>query len=134
VGKIYEYRNEWVKYWRAQQLDFVILPGFASEALNHGGSSDGSLLAAYTYIFNILGMVSAALPITLTRANELVYESRWSDRITDLVKKSLKDAEGMPVGIQVIGLPFSEEKVLGLSKRIEKHFKFSENHPLPDNP
>lgn len=40
----------------------------------------------------------------------------------------------MPVSIQVVGLPFQEEKVLGISKNIEKHFKFYEKHPLPQNP
>lgn len=40
----------------------------------------------------------------------------------------------MPVSIQVVGLPFQEERVLGISKNIENHFKFYDKHPLPQNP
>jgi Asp-tRNA(Asn)/Glu-tRNA(Gln) amidotransferase A subunit family amidase len=31
---------------------------------------------------------------------------------------------GLPVGIQVVGLPFQEEKILGLMKLIEEKTKF----------
>jgi Asp-tRNA(Asn)/Glu-tRNA(Gln) amidotransferase A subunit family amidase len=51
--------------------------------------------------------------------------------VTDLIRHNLKDAQGMPVSIQVVGLPFHEERILGLSKKIERHFKFYEKHPLP---
>jgi hypothetical protein len=76
-------------------------------------------------------MASCSLPITVTRADELHYESDWQDPVTELIKSNLKDAEGMPVSIQVVGLPFQEERVLGLAKRIEKNFRFYEKHPLP---
>lgn len=33
------------------------------------------------------------------------------------------------MGIQVVGLPFNEEKVLGVSKKIEGHFQFNKKHP-----
>ena len=41
------------------------------------------------------------------------------------------DSAGLPVGVQVIGMPFSEEKVLGVAKQLEGHFRFNEKHPLP---
>jgi Asp-tRNA(Asn)/Glu-tRNA(Gln) amidotransferase A subunit family amidase len=37
----------------------------------------------------------------------------------------------LPVGIQIVGLPFEDEKVLGLMKTLEKEIKFYERHPLP---
>ena len=125
-------KEQWISYWRKQKLDFVVFPGFASEAANHGSSKDGSFLATYTYIFNILRMTSCSLPVTVTKDTELNYESRWNDPVTELIKNNLKDAEGLPVSIQVVGLPFEEEKVLGLSKRIERHFRFAEKHPYPE--
>ena len=132
AGRIYDFREEWVKYWRAQKLDFVIFPGFATEAFNHGSTKDGLLLASYVFVLNLLGMVSCAQPITVTKETELTYESDWEDPVTELIRNNLKDAQGLPVGIQVVGLPFSEERVLGLSKRIERHFNFYKNNPLPN--
>lgn len=82
TGRVYEFRADWVKYWRSQKLDFVIAPGFATQAPNHGSSNDGSLLASYTFVFNLLGMVSCSQPITITRESELTYESDWEDPVT----------------------------------------------------
>ena len=38
----------------------------------------------------------------------------------------------LPVGIQVAGFPFEDEKVLGLMNVLEKEIKFYEKHPLPN--
>lgn len=73
VGRIHEMKDEWISYWRKEKLDFVIFPGFASEATSHGSSKDGSYLATYTYVFNILRMASCSLPITVTKNTELEY-------------------------------------------------------------
>lgn len=134
VGRVHEMQQDFIKYWRKNKLDFLILPGFATQASNHGSSKDGSFLATYTYIFNLLRMASSSQPITLTRADELHYESDFEDQITDLIKNNIKDAQGLPVSLQIVTMPFQEEQLLGFSKKIEKHFKFYEKHPLPSNP
>ena len=101
------------------------------EAPNHGMSNDGSLLAAYTFIWNILAMPVASTPVTVVREDEQRYESVWDDDISKAVKKSVVDSAGLPVSVQIVGVPFQEEKILGLAKRIESHFKFYQKHPLP---
>lgn len=45
----------------------MIVPGFGSEATNHGSSKEGSFLATYTYVFNILKMCASTQPITVTK-------------------------------------------------------------------
>ena len=75
-------QQDFIKYWRNQKLDFIVLPGFGSEATNHGSSKDGGFLATYTFIFNILRMCVTSLPITITRENELHYESDYEDDVT----------------------------------------------------
>ena len=86
----------------------MIVPGFGSEATNHGSSKDGSFLATYTYVFNILRMCVLSMPITVTREDELHYESDYEDPVTELIRENLKTAAGIPVSIQVVGLPFKE--------------------------
>lgn len=67
AGRMHEMKAEWISFWRKQKLDFLIFPGFATEATSHGSSKDGSYLAAYTYVFNILKMAACSLPITVTK-------------------------------------------------------------------
>lgn len=69
-------------------------------------------------------MSAATTPVTVVRQDEQHYESVWNDDITKVIQKSVLDSAGLPVGVQIVGLPFDEEKILGLAKRIERNFKF----------
>lgn len=40
-------------------------------------------------------------------------------------------SEGMPVGVQVISLPYRDEQVLGLMKLIEDEVKFRDKYSYP---
>lgn len=108
------------------------MPGFATAATFHKGSVEGSLLASYTFIWNVLGMCVCSVPVTVVREEEQYYETKYNDEISDLIKRNVVNSAGLPVGVQVIGMPFSEEKVLGVAKMLEKHFKFNQKHPLPN--
>ena len=120
-----------MQYWKGLGLDLVVCPSFGIEAPNHGASTQGDLLAAYVFIWNVLGMSAATTPVTVVKQDEQHYESVWNDDITKVVQKSVVDSLGLPVGVQIVGLPFDEEKILGLAKRIERNYKFYQNHPLP---
>ena len=94
-------------------------------------SDTASLLCAYTFIWNVLAMSSCSIPVTVTREDEQFYESHWDDDITTVIKKTVSDSVGLPVNVQIVGLPFTEERVLGLAKKIEDHFQFLQKHPFP---
>jgi fatty acid amide hydrolase len=87
-------------------LDFIICPGFGSQALRHGFAKHTSLAVAYTFIWNVLNLPSGCIPVTVVRNDEQVYESRYDDMITKALKESARGSAGLPVGIQVIGLPY----------------------------
>lgn len=108
IGRAKELRQEWVDYWRSNRLDLVICPNFAMEAPNHGSSNEGSLLAAYTFIWNILGVPVASTPVTTTRQDEQSYESAYDDDITRLISRCVADSAGLPVGVQIVGFPFTD--------------------------
>jgi len=55
------------------------MPGFATQAPNHGASKDGFACAVYTFIWNFLAMNVCSLPITVVREQEQYYESKWND-------------------------------------------------------
>jgi fatty acid amide hydrolase len=112
-------REEWIKYWRKNNFDFIISPGFGCSATDHGFSNDCSLVAAYVYLWNVLALPSCSLPVSIVREDELNYESKWDDEFTKAIRKTVSTSQGLPVNIQVIGLPFSEEGILGVAKVIE---------------
>ena len=82
TGRTYELRTEWINYWRKNNLDFVICPGFGSEATDHGFTKDCDIVAAYTFVWNVLAMPSCSLPVTITREDEQYYDSHWEDDLT----------------------------------------------------
>ncbi len=67
LGFIEELKIEWIKYWRALKLDFLICPGFGCQAVNHGKSDDTALATAYVIIWNVLDMCAGSIPVTLVR-------------------------------------------------------------------
>lgn len=75
-------------------------------------------MAAYTLVWNMLAMTSCSLPVTITREDEQYYDSYWEDDLTKAIRRTVSTAVGLPVSVQVVGMPFSEEKVLGLAKKI----------------
>lgn len=131
TGKIVEYRAQWINYWRQKQLDFIISPGFGSQAVKHGFCEFTSLLVAYTGIWNVLDMVVGAMPVTRVLPTEENYNTIYDDICAKKLKENAKDSQGLPVGVQIIGAPFSEERVLGLMSRLENKINFYLRHPLP---
>ena len=48
------------------------------------------------------------MPITVVRNDEQNYESKYNDMITNVIKENAKGSAGLPISIQVVGLPYSE--------------------------
>ena len=118
-------------YWREQKLDFVVMPGLGSQALEHGRSKDTSLSICYTLIWNMLDMVVGSMPVTRVLPHEQSYTSKHNDLVANSLKENAKKSEGMPVGVQIVGAPFQEEEVLGLMSSLEKKINFYQKNPLP---
>jgi hypothetical protein len=69
-------------------------------------SNDASILAAYTFVWNVLAMSAVSLPVTVVRPDEQTYTSHWEDDITKAITTSVADSAGLPINVQVVGLPF----------------------------
>ena len=82
----------------------------------------GRFIQIFAFLWNMLGMAVCSVPVTRVREDEQYYESKWDDEITKRMKESAKSAAGLPVGVQIVGMPFEEERVLGLGKVVEGEF------------
>lgn len=52
------------------KVDCLILPGFAVPAVKHGHSQQLAYSCLYTFLFNVLDMPTAAIPVTLVEPGE----------------------------------------------------------------
>ena len=57
------------------------------------------------------------------------YQSDFKDSLTSDARKALEGSAGLPVGVQVVGLPYHEELVLRGMREIERGVGFAA--PMP---
>jgi fatty acid amide hydrolase len=115
--------------WQAEELDAVICPGFGTPALLHGGSKDLTIAASYTFFWNIMHYPAGSVPIGLTEDHEVKYESGIRDAFHAKAVEHVAGSVGMPVGVQVVGLPFQDEMVLRVMRDLERKIQF---HSIPE--
>ena len=60
-------------------------------------------------MWNFLNYVAGTLPITVVQPDEQYFEDFFMDRTFRAANDCMKDAVGLPVGVQVISYPGQEE-------------------------
>ncbi|KAF8547725.1 amidase signature enzyme [Imleria badia] len=125
-----EYRERWHDAWEAEGLDFVLTMPHPLPAIPKGAAEKVTLIsAAVGMICNVVDYVAGVLPVTFVNgeSDALPKDFQTSDvykRMSAVSKGaySVYDAEamhGLPVGVQVIGRRFEEERVLQAMKVVE---------------
>ena len=94
------------------------------------GIVDCDLFCFYCFIWNYLNFVVGVAPVTAVRADEQDgYLSTWNDKISrGLREKVVAGSAGLPVGVQVVGLPWHEETVVGVLLHLEEASKGGRNN------
>nr|CAH0098966.1 unnamed protein product [Daphnia galeata] len=109
------YKEEFLSYWRELELDLCIAPCFACPAPRSVDVAKLSPALSYTSLYNFLDFPVGILPIDKENVEDqtkLEIEYKYFDAVCKLVKMTTKGATGMPLAIQMIGLPYQEEMVL----------------------
>ncbi|KAG8216593.1 amidase signature domain-containing protein [Butyriboletus roseoflavus] len=125
-----EYRLRWNDAWEAEGLDFVLTVPHPMPAIPTGTAEKVTLMSiALPMICNIIDYVAGVLPVTyVNRESDALPEdfqqSQEYKRMGVLAKGAytVYDAaamHGLPVGVQVIGRRFEEERVLQAMKVVE---------------
>ncbi|KAG9241764.1 amidase signature domain-containing protein [Calycina marina] len=121
------YREAYNSYWQSSRertnskryVDGVIMPVAPSAAVEPGLSG----YYAYSGIVNLLDYTAVSFPVTFAdkdqdrQRNGLEPLSEADEVIARMYRKDF--FHGAPVGLQVMGRRFQEEKVLGLAEAIE---------------
>jgi len=118
---VFIYRSEFVEFWNKHQFDALLTPATTTPAVPHGASEDLTVFVwSYNVYSSLLNLPAGVLPTTLIKPEEEEFSDMWNDRYTEFMRNSMKGSAGMPVGVQVITLPYEDEKCIEVMKVIEK--------------
>lgn len=99
---------------RTQHIDLILCPALGLPAFTHGGSKDLTVICSYTFLWNLLHMPAGVVPVTTVRSDECSYDCprEQRDAFAAVARASMTGAAGLPVSVQLVGLPLQEEAVL----------------------
>ncbi|KAG1871490.1 amidase signature domain-containing protein [Suillus subluteus] len=137
-----EYREKWHQVWEDEGFDFLLTVPHALPAIPAGTAEKVTLVSAsYMMIFNILDYVAGVLPVTFVdRDSDALPKDFMKSadyKNMGLISKgaySVYDADkmhGLPLGVQVVGRRFEEEKVLQGMKIVEDALEGSGRKFIP---
>ena len=112
-----------VKEWKELNLDVVIGPAFPHPAVPSHMPTRLLPSGTYTGIYNVLDFPAGVVPIRYaTSQDEADMESypTHGNPLLKMIKSSMKGMEGLPLSVQVIGLPYHDECILSVMKMLEK--------------
>jgi fatty acid amide hydrolase len=130
VNSIETIRMEFFDLWKEKSLDCLISPSWGIPAAAHDKSDLLKHTIIYQVLANVMNLAAGIVPVTKVQNNEQNYEDHinGNDRVAKAASECMKNSEGLPITVQVLTLPFEDEKCLGIMKVIEKNIDF---HELP---
>ncbi|ODQ50774.1 amidase, partial [Saitoella complicata NRRL Y-17804] len=134
-----EYEKLWQQsVWLQKDLDGIICPVNPLPALPHGATRELNLIAFATFLYNILDYAVGVIPVTTVdrEKDAMDPELRWNpigNRNFKMLewkcyggRNPVYDANtmhGLPVGVQIVGKRWEEEKVIGLMQVVEESLR-----------
>ncbi|KAJ9061065.1 hypothetical protein DSO57_1024298 [Entomophthora muscae] len=127
-----EILTEFNKQWELDGLDVLVLPPVAFPAFQHGQIDRISGGVAYSFLANVFDLPAGVIPVTqvdpkLDTLDPLTwyddqfgpgFNPQWPQKFLYSAYDATAMA-GLPVGVQVLGRSFEDEKVLAVMKVIE---------------
>ena len=126
INKQFEDSEKFFASLTKERVDCIVMPGFAVPPVKHGHSRSLAYACLYTFLFNVLDMPSAAIPVTLVQTGEDRYDDpeREADLTVKFAKLTSADSVGCPIGIQIGCLPYQDEQLIGIAKQFQRILPF----------
>ena len=107
-------------------------PGVVGDVI--GGGSDKepwrpSRTAVRRALLVLLVLAVVAVPVTTVRPSETERQGSPSDRLDKTAVQVDKKSSGLPVGVQLAGAPFTDERVLSLMLALEEALRAGGDQP-----
>ena len=123
-----------IKQFQDLKLDAVISPGFAIPAMKTKSADMIATTACYTFLYNFLGVPAGSLPVTRVQAGEDIYDEKVGNTqqiYEKEIAKDMKGSVGMPMNVQVVTLPWQDEKCIAAMRVVEKLIPFYKENSFP---
>ena len=117
------------------EIDAIICPTTFYPAPKHDFSANFLITLTSTFLQNLLDCAAGNYgPVTYVNKNECHYNlNDLPENERDSYSKELdlymKDAYGLPIGVQVMAKPYNDEIVLRVMNDLDKYYKKPENKP-----
>jgi len=111
-----------------QDVPIIIMPGYFHSALKRVHKKNLAVQATYMLMQNLLDQPAGVLPVTTVTKEEAqeAYTDGYRDHYTTEIDEDIKGSEGMPLGVQVVGRRWEDEKVLGIMQLLERQLKYKQ--------
>ncbi|KAJ7497727.1 amidase [Mycena latifolia] len=121
------------EFWEKHNLDGIITYVHASPQILHDGSKMLSMMSASTLTYNLVDSPCGVVPVTYVKAETDALTDEWKNgpghgssmcesELYSKGKKPLYDPvamEGMPMGVQIVGKLWEDEKVLAMMRVVD---------------
>ncbi|XP_018016829.1 vitamin D3 hydroxylase-associated protein [Hyalella azteca] len=121
-----EYCNRFLLAWKKEELDLLVCPVFPSPAALKEHCGKLTIACLPTLLFNLLDYPVATVPVCRQTQDDETNIDKYeaTDYIHELLKESGAGAEGLPLSVQIVALPYSEELLCRAVGEITEHLNF----------
>lgn len=99
--------------WKKSELDLLLCPVFPTPALKRDATMISIMTCAVTYtsMYNLLDYPAASVPITKENEEDQrqLQDFAATDYLHQQCKESTQGAQGLPLSVQLVALPYCEE-------------------------
>jgi fatty acid amide hydrolase len=126
-------KRGFVEKWRAHNLDVLLTPGLSTPAIPHNFAKDLTPSLSYTMIWNIFDFPAGIAPMTTVTKEDLANQPKrevHGDMLDKCADRVDQNSEGLPVGCQVVTLPWQDELALRVMRELEEAVPFEEGQAM----
>ncbi|KAM4739181.1 fatty-acid amide hydrolase 1 [Anableps anableps] len=125
-----DYISETIAHWRKYNIDVLLCP-MIGPAFNLLYCGKLTSLCSLTMLYNLLNFPAGAVPVSTVTAQDEEelkhFRGLYQDFWDKLHKQAVTDAEGLPVAVQCVALPWQDELCLRFMKEVEQLVKHRKN-------
>jgi len=132
------YRQQFFDAWQqaGNRFDVLLCPAHALPAVPHNSFKNISFACSYTMLYNLLDLPAGVVPVTTVDKNVDAWNGKSKSVLEGRIRGQYNHEKmhGLPIGVQVVGLPMEDETVLRAMKQISQLIPWSTPPPTAPHP